>query len=73
MGIALVLAIVAAVLLGTSDLFAARAARSAAPVTVTRTAVGASALLSPVLLLFADSAWIARDLGSLAGCAWPSV
>ena len=69
MGIALVLAIVAAVLLGTSDLFAAHAARSAAPVTVARTAVGTSALLSPILLLFADSRWIARDLviGGLAG------
>ena len=69
MGMALVLAIVAAALLGTSDLFAARAARTAAPVTVTRTAVGTSAVLSPVLLLLTDSAWIGHDLviGGLAG------
>lgn len=62
MGVALVLAITAAVLLGASDLFAARAARTEAPVTVTRTAVGTSALLSPVLLLLTNSAWIGHDL-----------
>lgn len=69
MGIALVLAIVAAVLLGASDLFGARASRNAPAVTVTRTAVATSALLSPVLLLLTDSRWILHDLviGGIAG------
>lgn len=70
MGAALTLAIVAAVLLGTSDLFGARATRAGVPaITVTRTAVGTSALMSPLLLLVADARWIGHDmlLGAVAG------
>ncbi|HNJ97390.1 MAG TPA: EamA family transporter [Ilumatobacteraceae bacterium] len=70
MGAALTLAIVAAILLGTSDLFGARATRSGVPaITVTRTAVGTSALMSPLLLLVADARWIGHDmlLGAVAG------
>lgn len=69
MTMALTLAIAAALLLGTSDFFAARSARTTPSITVTRTAVGVSAALSPLLLLLVDSRWIARDtaIGSLAG------
>jgi drug/metabolite transporter (DMT)-like permease len=68
---ALTFAVAAAILLGTSDFFAARAARIAPSMTVTRSAVGVSTVLSPLLLLFVDSEWIARDLvlGALAGLA----
>jgi len=68
-GVAIPLAISAAVLLGVSDFFAARAARAAPAVTVTRTAVGLSAVLSPLLLLVAEPQWIAGDLaiGGLSG------
>jgi drug/metabolite transporter (DMT)-like permease len=57
------------VLLGTSDFFAARSARTTPAITVTRTAVGVSAALSPLLLLLIDSRWIAHDLviGGLSG------
>lgn len=66
---AILLAAVAAVLLGTSDFFAARSARHAASLTVTRTVVLTSAVLSPLLVLVVDSQWIRRDmlLGALAG------
>lgn len=69
MGVAIPLAISAAVLLGVSDFFAARAARAAPAVTVTRTAVGLSAVLSPLLLLVAEPQWIGGDLaiGGLSG------
>lgn len=69
MGVALTLAIAAALLLGGSDFFAARSARSTPAVTVTRTAVVASVILSPLLLLLVDSRWIAHDLvvGGLSG------
>lgn len=68
---ALIYAVVAAVLLGASDFFAARAARTTASITVTRSAVAVSTLLSPILLLFVDSRWIARDvvIGVLSGLA----
>jgi drug/metabolite transporter (DMT)-like permease len=71
MGIALTLAIAAALLLGSSDFFAARSARSTPSITVTRTAVAVSTALSPLLLLLVDSRWIAHDtiIGSLAGLA----
>jgi drug/metabolite transporter (DMT)-like permease len=74
MGVALVYAIAAAVLLGSSDFFAARSARTAPSVTVTRTVVGVSTLLSPVLLLAVDSRWLARDvlLGACSGLAMTS-
>lgn len=70
MGAALTLAIVAAVLLGASDLFAARSTRSGVPaITVTRTAVATSAVMAPLLLLVVDSRWIGHDLvlGGIAG------
>ncbi len=69
MNMALTLAIAAALLLGTSDFFAARSARSTPSLTVTRTAVGVSTVLSPLLLLLVDSRWIARDtiIGALSG------
>lgn len=66
---ALALAIAAALLLGASDFFAARSARSTSAITVTRTAVGTSTVLSPLLLLLVDSQWIGRDLfiGAMSG------
>ncbi|MDO8390108.1 MAG: EamA family transporter [Actinomycetota bacterium] len=69
MGVALTLAITAALLLGASDFFAARSARTTPSVTVTRTAVATSVLFSPLLLLVVDSHWIAHDLivGALSG------
>ena len=70
MGAALTLAIVAAVLLGASDLFAARSARAGVPaITVTRTAVATSAVMAPLLMLVVDSRWIGHDLflGGVAG------
>jgi drug/metabolite transporter (DMT)-like permease len=60
--VALVLAVAAALLLGLSDFFAARSARTVPSVTVTRTAVGVSVVLSPLLLFVVESKWIARDL-----------
>jgi drug/metabolite transporter (DMT)-like permease len=74
MALALVYAVAAAILLGSSDFFAARAARTASSVTVTRTVVGVSASLSPLLLLAVHSEWIARDalIGVLSGLAMTS-
>lgn len=71
MSMALTLAIAAALLLGASDFFAARSARTTPSLTVTRTAVGVSTALSPLLLLVVDSRWIAHDtvIGALAGVA----
>lgn len=71
MSMALTLAIAAAVLLGTSDFFAARSARTTASLSVTRTAVGVSTALSPLLLLLVDSRWSARDtvIGVVSGLA----
>lgn len=68
---ALTYAVVAAVLLGASDFFAARAARTTPSITVTRSAVAVSTALSPVLLVLVDSRWIARDIviGVLSGLA----
>lgn len=69
MGLALTFAISAALLLGSSDFFAARSARTTPSLVVTRTAVATSVALSPMLLLVVDSRWIAKDslLGALAG------
>lgn len=66
---ALTYAVVAALLLGASDFFAARAARTTASITVTRSAVTVSTVLSPILLLAVDSRWIGRDvvIGVLSG------
>jgi drug/metabolite transporter (DMT)-like permease len=63
------LAVAAALLLGGSDFFAARSARTTPSVTVTRTAVGTSVLLSPLLLLLVDWRWIGHDvvIGALSG------
>lgn len=68
---ALTLAIAAALLLGASDFFAARSARTTPSLTVTRTAVAVSSALSPLLLLLVDSRWILHDtvIGALAGLA----
>ena len=69
MGLALTFAIFAALLLGSSDFFAARSARNTPSLVVTRTAVATSVALSPLLLFVVDSHWIAKDslLGALAG------
>lgn len=68
---ALTLAIAAALLLGASDFFAARSARTTPSLTVTRTAVAVSSALSPLLLLLVDSRWNLHDtvIGALAGLA----
>lgn len=58
---ALLLAVAAAVLLGLSDFFAARSARTVPAITVTRTVVLVSALLAPLLLLVVDSEWSVAD------------
>lgn len=64
-------AVAAAVLLGSSDLLAARAARGASSLTVTRTVVLVSLVLSPLLLLVGDWTWVAADvlLGASSGLA----
>lgn len=66
---AVLLGIAAAILLGSSDFWAARAARTTPSVTVTRSAIIVSTALSPLLLLLTPSAWILRDvvIGGLAG------
>lgn len=71
MSAALTLAVSAAVFLGASDFYAARSARTTASITVTRTAVMTSAVLSPLLLLAVDSQWILKDsiLGGIGGLA----
>jgi drug/metabolite transporter (DMT)-like permease len=68
---ALAFAVAAALLLGASDFFAARSARTTESITVTRTAVATSTLLSPLLLLVIDSQWLAKDafIGALSGLA----
>ncbi len=68
---ALVYAVAAAVLLGGSDFFAARAARTTPAITVTRSAVAVSAVLAPLLVIVVPSQWILRDLliGGAAGLA----
>lgn len=69
MNAALAFAIAAALLLGASDFFAARSARTTPSVTVTRTAVATSVTFSPLLLLLVDWEWIAHDvvIGMLSG------
>ncbi len=65
----LLFAIAAALLLGASDFFAARSARTTPSITVTRTAVGTGTLLSPLLLLLVEWEWTTHDVvvGSLSG------
>jgi drug/metabolite transporter (DMT)-like permease len=74
MALALVYAIVAALFLGGSDFFAARSSRTMPSVTVTRTMVVVSTMLSPILLLLVDFEWIARDvlIGAGSGLAMTS-
>jgi drug/metabolite transporter (DMT)-like permease len=71
MGVALVFAVAAAILLGLSDFSAARAALDTPSLTVTRTAVTTSVTLSPLLLLVVDSRWTMRDtsIGLISGVA----
>lgn len=59
---AIIFGVLAALLLGASDFFAARAARHAPSLSVTRTVVTTSLVFSPVLLLVVDSDWRSRDL-----------
>jgi drug/metabolite transporter (DMT)-like permease len=59
--VALAYAVTAAVLLGLSDFFAARSARTTPSVTVTRTAVATSTVLAPITLLLVDGDWILQD------------
>jgi drug/metabolite transporter (DMT)-like permease len=69
MSLALTFAVAAAMLLGASDFFAARSARTTPSVTVTRTAVTTSVVLSPLLLLLVDWQWVGHDviIGALSG------
>ena len=71
MSAALVLAIASAVLFGSSDFCAARSARTTASLAVTRTAVLASVVLSPVLFLVVDFKWSSHDavIAALSGIA----
>ena len=67
----LLLGLIAAVLLGASDVCAARASRSVASVTVTRTALAASSVIAVGLLFTVASHFITRDtvLSVLSGLA----
>lgn len=59
---AITFGVLSALLLGLSDFLAARAARHAASLSVTRTVVSTSLAFSPLLLFFVDSAPTRRDL-----------
>jgi drug/metabolite transporter (DMT)-like permease len=59
---AITFGVLSALLLGLSDFLAARAARNAASLSVTRTVVSTSLVFSPLLLLLVDSAPTRRDL-----------
>ena len=63
----LFLAVVAAILLGSSDFCGARASRQAPSISVTRTAVIVSVVLAPFLLLIGHSAWVLHDVLLAAG------
>ena len=65
----LTLAVAAAILFGSSDFCAARAARNISSVTVARTANLVSLILAPVVLLLDPGTWSIRDslVGSAAG------
>ena len=65
----ILLGVVAAILLGVSDFCAARASRSIHSLTVTRTALGVSAILMTLLLTMVTSRWTSRDtlIGALSG------
>lgn len=68
---AITFGVLAALLLGASDFCAARAARHAPSLSVTRTVVTASLVCSPLLLLVVGSTWTGRDaaLGAGSGLA----
>lgn len=59
---AITFGVLSALLLGLSDFLAARAARNAASLSVTRTVVSTSLVFSPLLLFLVDSAPTRRDL-----------
>jgi drug/metabolite transporter (DMT)-like permease len=59
---AITFGVLSALLLGTSDFLAARAARHSPSLSVTRTVVSTSLVFSPLLLLLVDSAPTRRDL-----------
>ncbi len=59
---AITFGVLSALLLGLSDFLAARAARHAASLSVTRTVVSTSLVFSPLLLVLVDSAPTRRDL-----------
>jgi drug/metabolite transporter (DMT)-like permease len=59
--VGLLLGAIAAVCIGFSDLFAARAGRTHPAITVTRTATLTSAMLTPLLLLLEPSTFTLRD------------
>jgi drug/metabolite transporter (DMT)-like permease len=67
----LLFGVVAAVLLGMSDFCAARASRTVSSVSVTRTALGISMCLAPLLLLVKPVEWTTRDvlLSGISGIA----
>ena len=71
MSLALTFAVIAALLLGGSDFFAARSALTTPSLTVTRTAVATSVTLSPLALLIVHSKWTMRDslIGGISGVA----
>lgn len=71
MSLALTFAVIAALLLGGSDFFAARSALTTPSLTVTRTAVATSVTLSPLALLIVHSKWTMRDslIGGVSGVA----
>jgi drug/metabolite transporter (DMT)-like permease len=64
---AITFGVLSALLLGTSDFLAARAARHSPSLSVTRTVVSTSLVFSPLLLLLVDSAPTRRDLVLGAG------
>jgi drug/metabolite transporter (DMT)-like permease len=64
----LLFGVIAAVLLGASDFCAARASRTASSISVTRTALGMSMLVAPLLMLVEPVEWHVRDV-LLAGCS----
>jgi drug/metabolite transporter (DMT)-like permease len=60
-GVGIVFGVLAAMLLGGSDVCAAQASRTVSSVTVTRTAVGLSGLVVALLLFVVPSTWSVRD------------
>ncbi|MFM2072748.1 MAG: hypothetical protein RLZZ623_3012 [Actinomycetota bacterium] len=65
---ALTFAIIAALLLGASDFWAARSARTAPSISVTRTVVAVTSVVAPFVVVFVKFDVIVRDL-VIGGCA----